>query len=74
MSAIFHHENFLLYDAEIVTGLQFDDFYGCKLLHRYSVTRARITITAITVAIIGRSRRPSSLQDSTGFVDITVSA
>ena len=48
MSAIFHHEDFLLNDAEIVTRFQFDDFDGGK-----GFSTVVVSVTIAVVAIIG---------------------
>ena len=76
MSAIFHHKNFLLNDTEIITGLQFDDFDGCKLLHacrriRCFTTDVTTSIATIAVTIV-RTGVWRLLQNSTSFVDIAV--
>lgn len=62
MSAIFHHEDFLLNDAEIITGFQFDDFDGGKL---FATTIIAITTTA-----------PVSIgwQNPASFVDVAISS
>ena len=71
MSAILHHKDFLLNDAEIVTGLQFDDFDGGKLLHACR-TSCFTAVTTSTIAAIAIVCRGWLLQDSTCFVDIAV--
>lgn len=46
MPAIFHHEDLLLNDAEIITGFQLDDLYGGKLV---SITVVATTAAAISI-------------------------
>ena len=72
MSAILHHKDFLLNDAEIVTGLQFDDFDGGKLLHACRSCFTAVTTSTIAAAAIAIVCRGWLLQDSTCFVDIAV--